>query len=645
MNRLQIRASDDATRPSRSRWGVVLAISVVLGALTMPALLGVRIASAASTTVVISQFQVAGSGDYPPADEFVELHNVGTSSLDLDGMRLVYRSASGTTDVNLRVWSESTPIPPGGYYLLGHTQGYDGPAADASIGASTDNGVIAASGGGLALRQGAANTGTIIDSVGYGTATNAFVETTRTVAPAAGSSRARGDSGCTETDDNSVDFEGLTPSSPRSSNSPRFVCGAAPALQLRKSAAPDTYAAVDEVIAYRYRVTNSGNVRLAGPVRVEDDRVNVDCPAVTSVGDGDGYLDPLEEIVCSASHTVTQADVKRGSITNTASATADEVSSDPDTLTVDAVRTDTEPPRVSRPSVRFATGQQVLRSQAVPITTRWAARDTDSGIASGMGQRRSPATSWRPFTRLRATTSVTTKRLLPGEGPFHQRARATDRAGNTSRWAAAPWFSLRTLQGDEPGRMSWRGAWKAVQGRKLLGARAWRSSTRGDRLDVRLDASATDAALVASVTPWAGRIRVFVDGDVGPIIDLRSPVVRHRLIVWSSRLRGRQPHDISFVVLGWRSPGNATPSVQLDAVLAMGDLGSGWTHWRPEPSTPNPSEGSSEPDHSSEPDDSSEPGSPPEAGHQAGAGDPLDTEASPGDDESPDASDTVPADS
>ncbi len=129
-----------------------------MGVLVLPVLFGGRSASAASTTVVISQFQVLGGGTDHHADEFVELHNVGTSSVDLDGMRLVYRSAAGTTDVNLRDWSVSTLIPPGGYYLLGHAQGYDGPAADATFGAPADNGVLSMSGGGLALRQGANNT-------------------------------------------------------------------------------------------------------------------------------------------------------------------------------------------------------------------------------------------------------------------------------------------------------------------------------------------------------------------------------------------------------------------------------------------------------------------------------------------------------
>ena len=714
---MRTRASERAPRASRSHWGAILTTAIMLGGLILPALTGDRSASAASTTVVISQFQVAGGGTKPPNDEFVELHNVGASSIDLDGMRLVYRSVDGTTDKVLKIWSVRTPIPPGGYYLLGNATGYDGPAADATFGTLV-NGELAAAGGGLALRQGAANTSTIIDSVGYGSATNAFVETTGTGAPPAESARARGDSGCTDTDVNRADFVELTPSSPRSASAPRFVCNALPDLHLRKSATPGTYAAVDEVITYSYRVTNSGNVRLAGPVSVADDQVGVDCPAVTSVGDGDAYLDPGEEIVCSASHTVRQADLNRGSITNTATATADGTASDPDTVTVDSVpapgsgvtvdatpvpglpcepssltfsvprgsvtypmrtvsvtangrlvdgcalpfslasyrtqgptwrtsgrqvlidrvaaildnaqpsitltvRTprrygqtvfypglrvydgidgplprypgvriepsiswsngprgsDTRAPRMTRPTVRIAAGQTVRFNGLVPVTSRWSASDKRSGILQGTAQHRTLAGTWQTLTKWRGQPHATTAWLSPPAGPFHQRVRASDRMRNTSTWKAGPWFALRTLQGDGSDRIAWSGSWQAVEGRQLLGGRAWRTSTPRDRLDVRL--KGTNAALVATVGPRGGRIRVMVNGVKGPVIDLRSEVVRHRRIVWSAPLWGRQSHDVSIVVLGRKGAEATGVTVQIDAVLAIRTLGQAWTHGSP----------------------------------------------------------------
>ena len=51
------------------------------------------------------------------------------------------------------------------------------------------------------------------------------------------------------------------------------------ALTLVKTATPATYDAVGDVISYSYTLSNSGNVTLAGPVTVTDDKVTVSCPA------------------------------------------------------------------------------------------------------------------------------------------------------------------------------------------------------------------------------------------------------------------------------------------------------------------------------------------------------------------------------
>lgn len=185
-----------------------------------------------SNTFVISQFQVAGGN---AADEFVELHNVSGNDVDLNGYRLVYRSAAGTSDVTIASWAVSTVIPAGGYYLIAHAAGYDGTTnANVTFNAGS-TGSFSASSGGFALRNGAANTGTIIDSVGYGSATNAFVETTTTAVPVANDSKARSGEGCTDTDNNSVDFVTVSPSAPRNSQSAVVICdgtGGRPTLSI-----------------------------------------------------------------------------------------------------------------------------------------------------------------------------------------------------------------------------------------------------------------------------------------------------------------------------------------------------------------------------------------------------------------------------
>ncbi len=91
------------------------------------------------------------------------------------------------------------------------------------------------------------------------------------------------------------------------------------------------------MISYSYLVTNSGNVSLAGPVTVADDKATDEsCPDVSTVGDGDGFLDPGESVTCTASYTITQADLDAGSVTNVATASADGTNSNPDEETVTA---------------------------------------------------------------------------------------------------------------------------------------------------------------------------------------------------------------------------------------------------------------------------------------------------------------------
>jgi uncharacterized repeat protein (TIGR01451 family) len=106
-------------------------------------------------------------------------------------------------------------------------------------------------------------------------------------------------------------------------------------LTLTKSAAPTTYAAVGQVIAYSYLVTNSGNVTITGPFTVSDDRsTDESCPPTPA-------LAPGASVTCTATYTITAADLVAGSVTNTATAqgfvNTTTVTSNPDSETVRAL--------------------------------------------------------------------------------------------------------------------------------------------------------------------------------------------------------------------------------------------------------------------------------------------------------------------
>jgi uncharacterized repeat protein (TIGR01451 family) len=106
-----------------------------------------------------------------------------------------------------------------------------------------------------------------------------------------------------------------------------------PALTIDKTSSTTSYNNVGDVLSYSYIVTNSGNVSLTSAITVNDDKVTVTCPALAI-----GGLVPASSITCSASHTVTQADIDAGAVINTASAASGSTTSPTDQVTVPAVQ-------------------------------------------------------------------------------------------------------------------------------------------------------------------------------------------------------------------------------------------------------------------------------------------------------------------
>ncbi|MCC6496795.1 MAG: DUF11 domain-containing protein [Propionibacteriaceae bacterium] len=98
-----------------------------------------------------------------------------------------------------------------------------------------------------------------------------------------------------------------------------------PAMTLEKHSAAPTGNTAGSTIAYTFLVTNTGNVTL-GSVAVTDAKVGaVTCPAAT--------LAPGASTTCTASYTLTQADVDAGHVENTAAAVGTPPTGDPVTAT------------------------------------------------------------------------------------------------------------------------------------------------------------------------------------------------------------------------------------------------------------------------------------------------------------------------
>lgn len=160
--------------------------------------------------LVISQVQITG-GAGKTTNDFVEIYNPTSGDIDLNGIRLVKRTKTGTTDTPIKSWANSKIIKARGFYLWANSAFTDiaiTPDATTTASIADDNGV--------ALRQGANDTGTIIDSVAWGEAANAFTETAVFATnPAANQSMERSE----DTNNNAADFFLQNVSHPRNSQS------------------------------------------------------------------------------------------------------------------------------------------------------------------------------------------------------------------------------------------------------------------------------------------------------------------------------------------------------------------------------------------------------------------------------------------
>ena len=197
--------SSAAARPFHRFIGPVALLALAASALLSGAVRAVSVQGevtglAAVGHVVISELQTGGAS---ASDEFAELYNPSAGFLSLDGLELVYVTASGATVTRKALWGAGAAIPPGAHVLVANEAGVFAGIADVTYA----NG-LAAAGGSLALR--AVGSASAIDAVGWGTATSTWLETSPAPAPPAGSSLERlpggGAGSGQDTDNNVVDF-------------------------------------------------------------------------------------------------------------------------------------------------------------------------------------------------------------------------------------------------------------------------------------------------------------------------------------------------------------------------------------------------------------------------------------------------------
>ena len=192
-------------------------------------------ARAGASGVVLSQ--IYGGGGNAAAtfrNDYVELFNTGSNTVDLSGWTVQYATAAGTT---WQTTALSGTIAPGRYYLVQLAANSDVgaplPSADATgtsnLGAATGKIALVRSAAALTCGASAGSCSAdqlVEDFVGYGDASDF-----EGAGSAAGLSNTlaevRANDGCTDTGNNATDFTAGAPA-PRNSSSPAHSCAGTP---------------------------------------------------------------------------------------------------------------------------------------------------------------------------------------------------------------------------------------------------------------------------------------------------------------------------------------------------------------------------------------------------------------------------------
>jgi hypothetical protein len=128
-----------------------------------------------------------------------------------------------------------------------------------------------------------------------------------------------------------------TPSPQALAALPTATLAQAVTLELTVQTDPNTpYTAPGEVIKFNYLIKNTGTTFTPGPVSIAG--ITATCPELKTVGNLDPALDVNETLTCTATYTITQADLDKGSVANVVTANVNGINSNQVTTTLTSLQ-------------------------------------------------------------------------------------------------------------------------------------------------------------------------------------------------------------------------------------------------------------------------------------------------------------------
>ncbi len=194
-----------------------------------------------STSVVINELQLNGAGTKTTDQEFIELHNISDSQIDISGWKLQYITSTGNmaTAKYFVTFPSPTVIYPDGFLLITPDTFMLDASPKITYAIASSFAGMAATGGTVELVD---SLGVAVDIVGWGTKTTTISETELAVAPPDGSSIQRivKDGLTVDTNNNKLDFEIIATPTPDVTNTEPEVPVIVPDPEPIPDPAPDT---------------------------------------------------------------------------------------------------------------------------------------------------------------------------------------------------------------------------------------------------------------------------------------------------------------------------------------------------------------------------------------------------------------------
>jgi uncharacterized repeat protein (TIGR01451 family) len=223
---------------------------------------------------------------------------------------------------------------------------------------------------------------------------------------------------------------------------------ASPKITVVKSANVSSYTVAGTVVTYSYKVTNTGNVTLTA-VGVTDPMVGlsaISCPSAS--------LAPGASEACTATYTTTQADIDKGAITNTGTATG----TSPAGTKVTATSAVTVPGPAASPKITLvkSANTSVFSSAGTVVTYSYKVTDTGNVTLSpvtvtdpmtGLSAISCPATKLAPAATETCTATYTTTKTDQSKGAITNTATATGASPTGTKVTAT---STVTIKGTCP---------------------------------------------------------------------------------------------------------------------------------------------------------------------------------------------------